>query len=326
MSTTFSLITLAYNSKPHLRRCLEALSVLDADIICTDNGSTDGTDFKALQTEFLHVKFALFGENLGFAAGNNRAANLATGDWLGFINPDAFADANWIEAMRTAINTHPETAIFTSLQVDASDPSRMDGAGDGMSFFGFPFRMGYGRPVPVDLKTARVFAPCGAAFLIRRELWEALGGFDERFFAYCEDADLGFRAQLLGQGCVFVPDARVAHVGSASTGKRSDFALYHGYRNRIWLYAKNMPPALLIATLPVHAALTLIGALKDTLAGRGGVVWRAMADALNGMGPILRERAAIGKTRKISALRLAALLTWNPLIIARRALDHRRLG
>jgi len=322
--STFSLIVLAYNSGKYLDRCLEALIAFDTEIICADNGSSDGTDFTRLAAQFPGVKFHLHGENLGFAAGNNRAAAGASGEWLGFINPDAFADAQWLEAMRNAIAGDPDARLFTSLQLDAADPSRMDGAGDAMTFFGFPYRMGFGQPVRA-LSPAGVFSPCGAAFVIHRDLWRRLGGFDERFFTYCEDADLGFRAQLLGHACRFVPQARVAHVGSASTSVRSDFALYHGYRNRVWLYLKNMPLGLLVLTLPIHIGLTLTGALADTLKGRGRTAWRGIGDALSGMGPILKSRHTIAKSRQISALRLASLLTWNPAKIARRALDHRRL-
>ena len=321
---TFSLIVLAFNSGRYLDRCLIALSAFDAEIICADNGSTDGTDFAALQSQYPNVQFRLHGQNLGFAGGNNRAAETARGDWLGFINPDAFAEAGWLDAMRAAIAADPEAAILTSLQLDAADPSKMDGAGDAMTFFGFPYRMGFGQPLPAALPPATVFSPCGAAFAIRRDLWRQLDGFDERFFTYCEDADLGFRAQLLGHRCRFVPQARVAHVGSASTSVRSDFALYHGYRNRVWLYLKNMPLVVLLPTLPVHIGLTVSGALVDTFKGKGAIVCKALGDAISGMGPIFAARKIIMKTKRIEALRLAALLTWNPAKIARRDLDHRR--
>lgn len=317
--TTVSIIVLAYKSATYIERCLDALTPLDAEIILADNGSGD-LDFDALKTKYPKIKFLPFTENLGFAAGNNRAAKVATGDWLGFINPDAFADANWLDAMTAAIKSWPYTAIFTSLQIDAADPSRLDGAGDGMTFFGFPYRAGFGQPLPASLTGKSVFSPCGAAFVIRRDLFERLGGFDERFFCYCEDADLGARARLLGHNCRLVPEAKVAHVGSASTGVRSDFALYHGYRNRIWLYAKTMPLLLLVATLPLHTGLTVLGAIKDTLKGKGGLVWRAIGDAFKGMGPILRTRTQIQRERQIGALRLAKVLTWNPMKIIRRSL------
>jgi GT2 family glycosyltransferase len=312
-----SIIVLSYNSGAYIQRCLDALKPFDAEIVLADNGSA-GFKAAALRKANPKVKVLPIGINLGFAGGNNRAVYHTTGDWLGFINPDAFADPAWYDAMRAAITANPDVAMFTSLQIDAMDARRMDGRGDGMTFFGFPYRAGFGRPVPPRLKSVEVFSPCGAAFVIRRDLFEALGGFDERFFCYCEDADLGFRARLLGHRCLFVPEAQVAHIGSASTGVRSDFALYHGYRNRIWLYLKNMPLALLIPTLPIHIALTLIGAIKDSITGRGRPAWRGIGDAFKGLGPIFRSREHIQASRQIKALRLAKVLTWNPFRIARR--------
>jgi N-acetylglucosaminyl-diphospho-decaprenol L-rhamnosyltransferase len=315
---TASLIILSYNSGVYIERCLDAATALGAgEVILADNGSTN-MDFDALRAKYPSVNIVDNGGNLGFAEGNNRAAAQATGEWLGFINPDAFAEPNWLNAMHAAIQTHPDTAMFTALQIEDNDPTRLDGLGDSLTFFGFPYRSGFGQPLPSRVEARETFSPCGAAFVIRADLYRQLGGFDSRFFCYCEDADLGFRARLLGHTCRLVPEARIRHIGSAALGVRSDFALYHGYRNRIWLYAKNMPLGLLLLTLPVHAVVTCLGAAKDTLKGKGGLVCKAIRDAFAGMGPILRDRKKIQSERRIGALRLAKVLTWNPLTIARR--------
>lgn len=317
-TSTFSLIILSYNSGAYIERCLDAATALGADeIILADNGSSD-MDLAGLRAKYPAIKIIDNGGNLGFAEGNNRAATQATGEWMGFINPDAFADANWLDAMRTAIAAHPETAMFTALQIEDNNASKLDGLGDSLTFFGFPYRSSFGQRLPENVRARETFSPCGAAFVIRADLYRELGGFDARFFCYCEDADLGFRARLLGHTCRLVPEARIRHIGSAATGVRSDFALYHGYRNRIWLYAKNMPLPLLLLTLPIHVVVTCVGAVKDTLKGKGGQVWRAIRDAFVGMGPILRDRKKIQASRRIGALRLAKVLTWNPLTIARR--------
>lgn len=320
---TFSLITLSYRSGAQIERCLSALMTQDAEIIHADNGGD--LDMAALAAKFPMVRQIVNPVNFGFAVGMNRAVTQSTGEWIGLINPDAFVDANWLGAMKTAIAEYPDVKIFTSLQLDAACPDRLDGAGDALTFFGFPYRAGIGHSMPETLEIAEVFAPCGAAMLIRRDLWDQLGGFDEDFFCYCEDADLGFRARLLGERCLFVPDAVVRHIGSASLGVRSGFALYHGYRNRLWLYLKNMPPGLLIITLPIHIGLTLVGALKDTLKGKGRLVFHALRDAWQGLRPILEHRKLIQKTRQIGSLRLAKSLTWNLLKIVRRSIDHRKL-
>ncbi len=320
---TFSLITLSYHSGVQIERCLSALTTQDAEIIHADNGGD--LDMAALAAKFPTIRQIANPVNFGFAVGMNRAVAQSTSEWIGLINPDAFVDAGWLGAMTVAIAKYPDVKLFTSLQLDAERPDRLDGAGDALTFFGFPYRAGIGHLVPSHMEIAEVFAPCGAAMLIRRDLWEKLGGFDEDFFCYCEDADLGFRARLLGERCLFVPEAVVSHVGSASLGVRSDFALYHGYRNRLWLYVKNMPLALLILALPIHIGLTLAGALKDTLKGKGRLVFRALRDAWQGLRPILEHRKLIQKTRQIGSLRLAKSLTWNPVKIASRDIDHRKI-
>ncbi len=320
---TFSLITLSYHSGAQIEPCLSALVTQDAEIIHADNGGD--LDMATLAAKFPTVRQIANPVNLGFAVGMNRAVAESTGDWIGLINPDAFIDAGWLEAMKAAIARYPDVKLFTSLQLDAGRPDRLDGAGDALTVFGFPYRAGIGHKLPAQMEIAEVFAACGAAMLIRRDLWEQLGGFDEDFFCYCEDADLGFRARLRGERCLFVPEAKVSHVGSASLGVRSDFALYHGYRNRLWLYLKTMPLALLILTLPIHIGLTGLGALQDTLKGKGALVWKALRDAWQGLRPILEHRKLIQKTRQIGSLRLAKSLTWNPVKIARRSIDHRKI-
>lgn len=320
-----SLITLSYQSGQYIDRCLGSLIDQAAhEVIHADNDSDD-IDLDELHGDYPGVRQVRNGANLGFAAGMNRAAAAATGDWLAFINPDAFLDADWLNVMSAAIEANPEVRLFASLQGHAEKIARLDGAGDALTFFGFPYRMGFGQAMPADLTTGEVFAPCGAAFVIHRELFHRLGGFDESFFCYCEDADLGFRARLAGETCLLIPEAKVAHIGSASTSVRSDFALYHGYRNRLWLYLKNMPLALLLLTLPIHIGLTLIMAVKDTRNGKGTLVRRALGDAWKGLRPIFVQRKIIQKSRTIGSLRLAKSLTWNPMKIARRAIVLRRL-
>jgi len=323
----FSFIVLSYQSGAYLRACLDSLFAQagdDCEVILADNGSRDGAPQAAVR-DFPALRFVDNGDNLGYAGGNNAAAKTARGQWLCFINPDVVVRPDWLRAMRAAIEAYPDTSIFTSLQVDPLDASRLDGAGDGMTGFGFPFRMGYGQVRPDHLTVSEVFSPCGAACVMARDLFRALKGFDERFFLYCEDADLGYRARLRGERTLLIPEAVVAHTGSATLGVRSDVALYHGYRNRLWLYAKNTPAGLMAVTIVPHIVFSLCMALKDVWKGRGAVVWRALRDAVKGMGAVMRDRQYVQTTRSLSAGTLLRQLTWDPRVIIRRGLDLRRL-
>ncbi len=119
------------------------------------------------------------------------------------------------------------------------------------------------------------------------------GGLDEDFFCYGEDVDLGFRLQLFGYKCVYVADAVAHHHGSAVTGDRSDFSTYHGQRNLVWVYVKNMPPLLFWPLLPYHLVLNLVALFACALRGQGRMVLKAKFDALRGLPRIWQKRRAI---------------------------------
>jgi GT2 family glycosyltransferase len=120
-----------------------------------------------------------------------------------------------------------------------------------------------------------------------------MGGFDEDYFCYHEDVDLSFRLRLQGHRCLYVPEARVEHLGSASSERESDFVVYHGHRNLVWTFFKNMPPTLLIRYLPAHLLLNLVTLLWFTSSGRGRVLIRSKRDALLGLSRTLEKRKAI---------------------------------
>lgn len=324
-----SVVIVTHQSAATLGRCLHALraqTVRGFETILLDNGSTDGAPQAAAAADPGLVLLAQ-GENLGFAAGNNRAAERAKGRWLVLLNPDAYPEPCWLEALLESAQTHPEARCFTSRQRMAGDPRRLDGQGDAMTAIGFPFRSGYGRLDPGAIAEAEAFSPCGAAMMIDRALFLGLGGFDEAFFCYCEDVDLGYRLRLVGQPVVLANAAAVLHEGSVTTGgRRSDFSIYHGARNRLWLYLKNTPPMLLWLTLPWHAAATAVLWLRALAIGRGGTFGRAMADALRGLPRVLGRRRAVQAARTASSADIAAFMTWSPLDVARRRGRLRPIG
>jgi GT2 family glycosyltransferase len=133
-----------------------------------------------------------------------------------------------------------------------------------------------------------------------REAFLDAGGFDDDFFSYYEDVDLGFRLQLKGYPSMYVPDAVVYHIGSATFGVRSDFAFYYSHRNMIWTYFKNMPSPILWFYLPAHIVANLIYLIYYTLRGRGKVLWKAKWDAIVGLSKIIEKRRTIQNRRRIS--------------------------
>ena len=133
--------------------------------------------------------------------------------------------------------------------------------------------------------------------MIRRDVFEAVGGFDEDYFCYVEDVDLGARARLAGHAAIHVRDAIVNHVGYGSSGRRSVFATWHGTRNRLWTWLKTMPLPLLILTAPLHLAMTLALWLSAARFGHFRLFGRALGDALMGL-PGLWRKAARGAVRQ----------------------------
>jgi N-acetylglucosaminyl-diphospho-decaprenol L-rhamnosyltransferase len=319
----FCFITVGYKSDANLARCFEAIAaqtLTDHTTLLWDN-EPQRPEATRLRAQYPWVDYRGEGLNLGFAVGNNRAAALSQSEWLVFINPDAFAAPDFLQKIAAAIDIFPEIAMFGAIQTDALNPEQLDGAGDGYTFFGFPYRMGYGHAASqIPGKPIEIIAPSGAAMIIRRELFQRLGGFEESFFCYCEDMDLSLRAQLSGERSVLINDAHAAHIGSASLGVRSDFALYHGYRNRLWMFLRCAPPLMLWAGIVPHILLTLILALKDVAGGRRAVVARALRDGVTGLPRALAQRKIIQSRRQIGSLRLAKVLAWNPIVFFTRAI------
>lgn len=315
-----SVIIVTYESRPVLARCLaqlKAQTFRDFEVLLVDNGSTDGAARTAARSDPT-LQLIETGANLGFAEANNIGAGRARGRWLALLNPDAFAEPDWLERLMAATRAWPEVRCFTSLQVAADDPEVLDGAGDAMTVLGLPYRMGHRRP-RVAVPAGEVFSPCGAAMLVERETFLALGGFEPAFFSYCEDADFGWRLRAAGGATRLVPDAVVAHVGSSTLGARSEFALFHGFRNRLWCFARNMPGVLLPLTLPMHATATALLLAGCLARGEGGPAWRGVLAALPRLGEMRRSQTG----RRGHARDVAAALTWNPLKAVSRAIDIR---
>ena len=291
-----SVIILNYNGRRWLDGCLGAVAAQAGapgfETLVVDNGSQDGS-VEAVRDAFPHVRLIALGRNAGFAGGNNAGAREARGEWLAFLNNDTVADPSWLASLWHAAATHPGFALFTSRIVFLGDPSRVDSAGDGYLRAGGAFKHGHGAPAAGFAESREVFAACGAAFLIRRDVFEALGGFDERFFMVYEDVDLSYRARLRGFRVWYAADAVVRHAGSGSIGVLSDRTVYYGQRNLEWTWLKNTPRRLLFATALSHALYSLAGVAHYARSGRGWAALRGKGAALAQIAAVLRDRRSV---------------------------------
>ena len=298
-----TVVVVNWNGGAYLRQCLLALQAQTEPsfvAVIADNGSTDGSDAEVALLNDPRFSLLRLGANHGFAVANNRAVQHSTaGDWIALLNPDAFAEPDWLACLLRAAERDPQAASFGSRLVTAADPMVLDGTGDVYDVSGRVWRRDHGLRMSASAaRSDEIFSPCAAAALYRRDAWNAAAGFDEDFFCYVEDVDLGFRLRLLGYRSVYVPDSVCRHVGSGITGRHSDFADYHGQRNLVWTFVKNMPGALFWLLLPLHLLLNIAALLLFASRGQSRVVLNAKRDAIAGLPQVWRKRQTVQATRK----------------------------
>ncbi|WP_213272853.1 glycosyltransferase family 2 protein [Hyphomonas sp.] len=325
-SPNISVVIINYNGGAFLQNAVDSLArqtYRDFELILLDNASTDGSPQAVDLSALPSASLILNPENTGFAGGNNLAARQARGRWLVLLNPDTVAEPDWLKQLMAAAEGNPGIQTFASAQIDLATPSLMDGAGDAYLLFGIPWRGGFSRPVTELPQPGFCFSACGAAAMYDLILFRDMGGFDERYFCYCEDVDLGFRLQLAGHDCLFVPGAVVRHTGSGITGRASAFATYHGTRNRVWTYFKNMPLPLLILTLPGHLMLTAYIVIHNAFTPRTRPMLKGLLDGITGIKRIRTDCAWKVSSRKLGLWSLVNRMAWNPWLLHRRKVHVR---
>lgn len=300
-----TIIVINWNSWDILSCCLDKLqqqTYQNFNVLVIDNASAD-----RVPNDFLrhYPNTTLFNNqtNLGFAAANNQAIKLLTHtEWVVLLNPDAFAEPNWLEELVNASRKNPDYIMFASRQLMDGDQGLLDGDGDVYHISGLVWRAGHGWPINESMQVSQdVFSPCAAAALYRRDALLDIGGFDEDFFCYIEDVDLGFRLRLRGHRCLLVPTAVVWHIGSATTGgHRSDFSVYYGHRNLVWTFVKNMPGWLFWVLLPLHIMMNCATICIFLIRGKGRVILKAKHDAIKGLPQMWIKRKQIQATRVAS--------------------------
>lgn len=312
---TVTVVVVAYNSGDYLQACINSLAAQtfsDFEAVIADNASQDDS-VDRLRLPDSRFRVERMGDNLGFAAANNRIAEKSEAEFLALLNPDAEAEPTWLEALISAAHAHPNVSAIGSVQKRLDAPEILDGLGDVWHAAGLAWRGGEGRRAPSKLSDGEIFGPCAAAALYRREVFLSLGGFEERFFCYCEDVDLGYRLRLFGKSAYRASGAVVRHAGSGIAGRASDFSLFHGHRNRIWTFLKNTPEEIFWWALPYHLAFNAYYLFRAWRRGFLPPMLSAYRAAWDGRHPFLEERRRhrprLGPTLN---LRHMALSPWSP--------------
>jgi GT2 family glycosyltransferase len=314
-----SVIVLNWNGLRWLDDCLSALRRQSGsfEILVVDNASSDGSVQRLRHDP--DVRLVALDRNVGFAGGNNAGARQARArDYLVFLNNDTAVQDGWLDALVGALDADGDAALATSHIVFMHDPSIVDSAGDGYLLAGGAFKRWHGTRHAPGPHVEEVFGACGAAFAIRRSVFEALGGFDDRLFMVYEDVDLSYRARLAGHRCLYVPTAVVHHAGSAALGRGSSRAIFYGQRNLEWVWLKNTPGRLLWRTAPAHLAYSMAGCAYWGLRGAPWTATRAKLAALAGVPGALRERRTNGAARTDAAADLDRWLVKRWWTLKRR--------
>jgi hypothetical protein len=324
-----SVVVVNWNRKELLRACLRSLErQVDVrfETIVVDNGSADGSAEMA-EREFA-VRVIRNRENRGFCAANNQGMAAAQGEFLALLNNDAEAEPGWLAALLEACNRRPDVGMAASKVLVWEDPGRIDKVGhliwpDGQNRgrgSGAADRGQYDREEDV-------LWPDGCACMYRRAMIDRIGGFDEDFFAYGDDAELGLRARIAGWTCIYTPRAVARHHRGSTLGKGSARRLVLIERNRVLLALKLFPWSLLWLN-PFYAAVRMAAGARSAARGDGDtayfpglkgkltIAWALLRGDLAAlwMAPrMLRKRRAVDRVRRLPAGEVRRLILAHRL-------------
>lgn len=252
-----------YNGKKLLQNCIETLEHQTCKaftLLVVDNGSEDGS--VDVTSDVLELKMIALKENTGFCGAVNIGIRNTETPYFILLNNDTEAEPAFVEKLLSGIRRSERIFSCGAMMIDYHRRDIIDNAGDYYTALGWARARGKGKRIRDFSEEKRIFSCCGGAAIYRTDVIKEIGEFDENHFAYLEDVDIGYRARIHGYQNFYIPDARVYHVGSATTGTRyNEKKVFLAARNSIYLIYKNMPVLQGLLNLP----LILSGILIKTL-------------------------------------------------------------
>jgi len=315
-----SAIVLNYNGEKVIRVCLASLlnqTYKNMEIIVVDNASSDGS-LAIVRQEFPCVSLIVNKTNLGFGGGNNVGIAAARGEFILILNNDARLDEACVEELVKSISKDKKYGACASKILLEHEMGLLDVAGIAVCLDGLS--IGRGRLESKDIYNTEeeVFFASDCACLYRKEMLDDIKLFhefyDEDFFAYADETDLGWRARLAGWKCIYNPKAIVYHCHSAAAGAYSAFKAFLVERNRIWVAVKNFPLPMVLSGLfftfqrycfQTYGVLANKGAAgrftdKASKLQLAQILLRANISAIRGLPKMLKKRRKIFNKKRIS--------------------------
>jgi len=308
-----SVVIPNWNGKKFLAGCLDSLkeqTYEPIEVVIVDNGSKDGS-VEYLKENYPYVKLVTFPVNTGFSPAVNAGIKASTGEMVALLNNDTVVDPNWMSELIKAMREHPEAGSAGCKMLAYDDHALLDGAGDGYRRGGLPGRIGHKERDTGRFNRQRyLLGACGGAALYRRDLFADIGYFDEDYFAYLEDVDLGLRAQAAGYKCIYVPTSIVYHLGCGTTGSGySPLVVRLSARNNWNTIVKNIPTPLLWKFLPHILFWQLYYLAVVTVRGGQLLAWlNGTYEAVKLLPKMLEKRREINRLRRTSLEYLEQLI------------------
>ena len=308
-----------------LADCLRSLEnqTLDRfEVVVVDNSGV-----RRVKSEGLRARVISNDYNAGFGTAVNQAFRTSEAPYLATLNDDAVADSSWLEALVDAAEARPKAGMCAS-EVRLAGSGLLDSAGMLIAADASSKQRGHGESPDKFAASTDALFPSGSAALYRRKMLDEVGLFDESFFLYCEDTDLGLRARRAGWECAYVPGAVVEHRYSHSAGRASPLKAYYVERNRLYTAIKNLPLAMLLRA-PFASVARYLWHLISLLEGQGKtaeyrqaghsaallpfLVLRAHVAALWRLPKLWSERRRISKNARLSTTEFADLLARHAI-------------
>lgn len=242
-----------YNGLAFVGNCLDSLRKqnIQSPVILVDNGSTDGSN-QFVKENYPEVTMIELPQNTGFCGAVNVGVQQCQSKYVILLNNDTEVEPDFVEKLVAGIKRHPKAFSGAAKMMQFDKRELIDDAGNFYSAFGWAYALGKGKAETKYNSERKIFSACAGAAIYLREAVGKLGMFDEEHFAYLEDTDLGYRAQIAGYENWFLPEARVYHMGSATSGSRyNQFKIRYSSRNNIYMIYKNMPIGQIILNLPL---------------------------------------------------------------------------